>query len=97
MPVLTQIAEDARLLTLLLETLEGALEILVLVDDDFGQTGSLPDTGTAEALANGILVPAAGANHVKNETAMNLNQSLAEWSSQQESQKVQLPYRISLN
>jgi hypothetical protein len=41
-PVLPQVREDARLLALLLEALEGSLEILVVVDDDFRQDDLLP-------------------------------------------------------
>lgn len=38
MTMLAQVREDTGLLALLLEALECTLEILVLVDDDFGQT-----------------------------------------------------------
>ncbi len=38
MTMLAQVGEDTGLLALLLEALERPLEILVLVDDDFGQT-----------------------------------------------------------
>ena len=42
MTMLAQIGQDTGLLALLLEALKGPLKILVLVDDDFGQTRSLP-------------------------------------------------------
>ncbi len=54
MPMLAQVAEDTRLLALLLETLEGALEILVLVNDYFGQTGSLRVTKVVELLTTPV-------------------------------------------
>jgi hypothetical protein len=38
MTMLAQVGQDAGLFALLLEALERALEILVLVDDDFRQT-----------------------------------------------------------
>lgn len=42
MAMLPKIGQDAGLLALLLEALERPLKILVFVDDDFGQTRSLP-------------------------------------------------------
>jgi malonate-semialdehyde dehydrogenase (acetylating) / methylmalonate-semialdehyde dehydrogenase len=41
--MLAQIGQDAGLLALLLEALEGAFEVLVFVNDDFRQTDSLPN------------------------------------------------------
>ena len=38
MTMLAQVGQNTGLLALLLEALERTLEILVLVDDDFGQT-----------------------------------------------------------
>lgn len=38
MTMLAQVGQNAGLLALLFEALERTLEILVLVDDDFGQT-----------------------------------------------------------
>jgi len=38
--VLAQVAQDAGLLDLLLEALEGAFEVLILVDDDLGHSGA---------------------------------------------------------
>mgnify|MGYP000231553493 CR=1 FL=1 len=38
MTMLAQVGQNAGLLALLLEALERTLKILVLVDDDFGQT-----------------------------------------------------------
>jgi hypothetical protein len=40
--MLAQIRQDSGLLTLLLETLERALKVFIVVDDDFGQTDSPP-------------------------------------------------------
>jgi hypothetical protein len=42
MTVFAKIGQDTGLLTLLLETLQRALEVLIVVDDDFRQTGSPP-------------------------------------------------------
>jgi len=41
-PVLAKVRENAGLLALLLEALEGPLEILIVVDDDFRQADLLP-------------------------------------------------------
>ena len=47
-PVLAEIREDAGLFALLFEALEGPLEVLVVVDDDFRQDDLLPvDVSTA--------------------------------------------------
>ena len=42
MAVLSEIGEDPCFFALLFEALEGPLEILVVVNDDFGQTGLTP-------------------------------------------------------
>jgi hypothetical protein len=42
MTVLAKVGQDAGLLALLLEALERALEVLIVMDDDFRQTGSPP-------------------------------------------------------
>jgi hypothetical protein len=41
MSVLAKVGENASLLAILLEALEGALEVLIVVDDDF-RHGSMP-------------------------------------------------------
>jgi hypothetical protein len=40
--VLSQVGQDAGLLALLLEALQGTLEVLIVMDDDFRQTCSPP-------------------------------------------------------
>jgi hypothetical protein len=42
MTVLAKVRQDSGLLALLLEALERALEVLIVMDDDFRQTGSPP-------------------------------------------------------
>jgi hypothetical protein len=48
--VLAKIRQDPRLLTLLLEALERALEVLIVMDDDFRQTGSPPFAASVRQL-----------------------------------------------
>src|SRR5690606_15587616 len=51
--MLAKVREDPRLLALLLEALQRALEVLIVVDDDFRQTGLPPFVAFVRRLGTG--------------------------------------------